>query len=408
MSDTMVSGRDATVRFTGTRGELFGILVRGYFGMLPTLGLFRFWMVTWKRRFYWSHTEIDGDTLEYTGNARQLLLGFLMAVVIFLPIYGILFYVSTQVAAALVYGYAAVGLIFWFLIGYAIYRTRDFRLSRTLWRGIRFDQRGSALGYALRRFCWSLLMVLTVGLVYPFMAGSLWAYRYRNTWFGDRQFTFTGTWKTVAGPYYAIYFVAAAMAAALVTDLVLRHDYTMVKDSAVPNWPVVLGSLLLSAFLCYGVYFYRGREISRMFSSIGIGAASVRVVVRGRAMFGQLMLYGLCIAGALTAFAVIFGILFASMIGPLVGTGGTLQAADLARILQGSFTNFLTLVLGYLALLATFAILGEVMLGFGFWMLVARGAVISGIDDLKTVRAGPEDPSLVGEGIASALNLGSY
>ena len=100
-------------------------------------------------------------------------------------------------------GYGGLGLLLWFLIGYAIYRTRDFRLSRTLWRGIRFDQRGSALGYAARRFGWSVLMVLTGGLVYPFLAGNLWRYRYANTWFGDRRFGIAGNWRAFALPYYA-------------------------------------------------------------------------------------------------------------------------------------------------------------------------------------------------------------
>ena len=81
-----MASRDGVVRFAADRGELLGIMVRGYLGMLPTLGLYRFWMVTGKRRFYWSHTEIDGDALEYTGNARQLLIGFLLAVVLFLPV----------------------------------------------------------------------------------------------------------------------------------------------------------------------------------------------------------------------------------------------------------------------------------------------------------------------------------
>ena len=324
------------MRFTGERGELFGIMVRGYLGMLPTLGLYRFWMVTHKRRFYWSNTEIDGDTLEYTGNARQLLIGFMLAVVVFIPIYGFLFFLSTQSSTLLVIGYAVVGTVFWFLIGYAIYRTRDFRLSRTLWRGIRFDQRGSALGYAIRRFLWSVLMVVTAGLVYPFMAGNLWGYRYRNTWFGDRQFGFTGSWRTVAGAYYRIYVIAAAVAVGITVDLVGRHDYSPGKNgSVVPNWPVVVAGFALFAFLVYGVYFYRGREITRMFSSIRIGETTVTVVVRGRAMFGQFMLYAVSLAGAVTVFALLFGVVIASVVAPLAGNGKTLQTADLARVLAG-------------------------------------------------------------------------
>ena len=402
------SDREGSVSFAADRGELLGIMVRGYLGMLPTLGLYRFWMVTAKRRFYWSHTEVDGDALEYTGNARQLLIGFLMAVVVFVPVYGLFFFLSTQSSDLLLIGYCIVGVVLWFLIGYAIYRSRDFKLSRTLWRGIRFDQKGSAMGYALRRFGWSVLMVLTIGLVYPFMAGNLWSYRYRNTWFGDRQFSFTGSWRTVAGPYYAIYGIAAAIVIGAGADLIARNDYVMVKDSLVPNWPIWLAGTAWCLLIYFGVYFYRAREISRMFSSIRIGDCAVTVVVRGRDMFAQFMLYGAALSGALTTFATVFGIIIASILAPLLAKGGTPHTADLARIVQGSVLNFVVLLLGYLALLATLAILAEVVLGFGYWKLVARHATITDIDSLKSVRAGPEDQSLVGEGIASALNLGAY
>ena len=86
-----------------------GLLLRGFALLVPTIGLYRFWLTTWKRRFYWSHTEIGGDALEYTGNALQLLLGFLMALAVFVPLYGLFFYLSTQSSEAAIVGYGGVG-----------------------------------------------------------------------------------------------------------------------------------------------------------------------------------------------------------------------------------------------------------------------------------------------------------
>jgi uncharacterized membrane protein YjgN (DUF898 family) len=206
--------------FSGTRSELFGRLIAGYLLMIPTLGLYRFWLTTAKRRFYWQNTSIGGDRLEYTGTALQLLIGFLIALGVFLPIYMVFFYLSFQASVVTLIGYGLAGALLWFLTGYAIYRARDFRLSRTLWRGIRFDQRGSALRYAIRRFLWSLLVIITLGLAYPFMAGNLWRYRYDNTWFGDRQFSFAGSWKTIAGPYYRAWL---ALAGTITAGTVASH-----------------------------------------------------------------------------------------------------------------------------------------------------------------------------------------
>ena len=399
-------GRLAPVQFTGTRSELFGLLFRGYLLMIPTLGIYRFWVTTWKRRFYWQNTVIDGDPLEYTGHAMQLLVGFLFALAFFLPIYIVFFYLSTQSPEISIIGYAAVGIILWFLSGYAIYRARDFRLSRTLWRGIRFDQKGNAWAYALRRFGWSVLMVLTLGLIYPFMAGNLWKYRYTHTWYGDRQFRWTGSWKTIAGPYYRLYGAVVALAFASIF-VGASGRLVAVGDALVPDWPTWAVGTLAVIVLWFGIYYFRSREATRMFSKIRVGDATVSVTVRARSLFGQFLLYCLSLAGAFVVFGVFIGIIVGSLLGNAMMNPGV-EGAEFARILQSGWGPITLLISTYLALLASFALLGEVFLGYGYWMLVARGAVIANADSLGTVRATGEDLALVGEGLADALNVGAY
>jgi len=236
-------------KFSGTRAELFWRLVGGYLLMVPTLGLYRFWVTTMKRQFYWHHTSIDGDALEYTGTPVQLLIGFLIALAVFLPLYIAFFYLSTQVGTVVVVGYGVVAALFWFLFGYASYRGRDFRLSRTLWRGIRFDQKGNAWAYATRQFLWSLLVVVTAGLAYPFMSADLWRYRYTNTWYGDRQFSFTGSWRTIAGPFYRAYATVAILVGAALGVGFLTEGRAL---ALVPLLAIILGF--------GGFFYYRARE----------------------------------------------------------------------------------------------------------------------------------------------------
>lgn len=383
--------------FAGTRSELFGIILRGYLLMIPTLGIYRFWLITWKRRFYWSRTSLGGDALEYTGSAMQLLIGFLFALVFFVPIYGIFFYLSTQSPELVVIGYLCVGAVVWFLSGYAIYRARDFRLSRTLWRGIRFDQRGSAWAYALKRFLWSLLMVATLGLVYPFMASSLWRYRYRNTWFGDRQFGFAGNWKRVAGPYYLAYFLVAAFLAATFVAKVASGRAAI--DFSDPLTILLAVCTAVVGWLCY--YRYLARTVSRMLSSVTCGEARLTVKVSARALLWQFVLFALAVLAiaiiAVVIALVVFGYWLGHGFSPNIGGPGATGLAAIA--LAG---------LGYLVVIALFSLLSEVFLGYGFWMLVARGASVSNIESLDSVRAAAEDRSLAGEGLADALNVGAY
>ncbi|HEY9012779.1 MAG TPA: DUF898 family protein [Devosia sp.] len=401
MSVTEMRPKTGPVHFTGTRGELFGLLFRGYLLLLPTLGIYRFWVTTWKRRYYWQHTVIDGQPLEYTGSATQLLIGFLIAVAIFLPLYGGFFYLSTQTSDVVLWGYAVIGVLFWFAQGYAIYRARDFRLSRTLWRGIRFDQKGSALGYAFRRFLWSLLVLVTLGLAYPFMASSLWRYRYRHSFYGDRPFTWTGTWKTIAGPYYLAWLVVAVLL--VVAVMLVPGDLHSGEGVVYPGATALLVLFGVSAGNVLAWLYFRSREATRMFSAVRLGEAGLQVKVKLGTLLGQGLLYGLCAGLALIIFGgFILGFVYAIS----GGTGG--GADDLARIARTSVLNVSILLVSYLLLLGALGLFAELFLGRGFWATVASGAVVTNPESLHTVRATAEDPSLAGEGLADALNVGAY
>lgn len=396
--------RPVSVVFTGTRRELGGILLRGYALMLPTIGLYRFWLTTWKRRFYWSHTSIDGDALEYTGNATQLLIGFLMALTIFIPLYGLFFYLSTLSPEVALVGYGGVGILLWLLVGYAIYRARDFRLSRTLWRGIRFDQAGNPWSYALRRFGWTLLMGLTVGLIYPFMAANLWRYRYANAWYGDRQFSFVGTWKSVAGPYYLAWLICAVLGAVTLGIAAASGGLSSAGQINEMGYGVLIGGALPIGVV---VLFYQSREMTRMFSSVRLGQAALSVTIRMRSLVGQYALFGLALAGVYLALA-IGGVIVLGMTASGAFADGGFDPAIFFQYMRSSLLVLALIVLGYLLLLGAFTLMSELFLGLGFWKLVARGTAITGIETLRSVRARGEDTSVGGEGLADALNVGTY
>lgn len=393
------------VVFTGTRRELGGMLLRGYVLLIPTIGLYRFWLTTRKRRFYWSNTEIGGDALEYTGNAIQLLLGFLMALAIFVPMYGLFFYLSTQSSEAAIIGYSGVAVLVWFLMGYAIYRARDFRLSRTLWRGIRCDQGGSAWGYAFRRFGWSLLVLLTAGLAYPFMAANLWSYRYRHSWYGDRQFGFVGRARQLMRPYYLSYVAAAVLGAGGLGAGAAMGG--LPSGGGVPTFEGGAVIICTAALIGLIVLYYQSRETSSMFSSVRLGQAALTVTVRARNLVGQHLLFGLALAGSYVALA-IGGLIVLGAVASGAFAGGGFDPEIFMQNLQGSLVVLLAIILGYLLLLGAFSLMVELFLGLGFWKLVANGASITGLDSLHSVRARGEDTALAGEGLADALNVGAY
>lgn len=395
-----------SVSFSGRRLDLAFMLLRGYALMVPTIGLNRFWLTTSKRRFYWGHTALGGDALEYTGNAQQLLVGFLMALAVFLPLYGLFFFLSTQSMELAITGYGCVAVGIWFLTGYAVYRARDFRLSRTLWRGIRFDLTGNPWGYGARRFFWSLLNVATLGLAYPFMSANLWAYRYRHTWFGDRAFSFAGSWKRLALPYYGAWLIGAGL---VVYGIVIAEQGRLFEplENYDPD-PGAIGQLLiLGLILGILITIYRAAEMTRMFSAIRLGDAALTVRIGAFDLIGQYALFGLALIVAYLLLAA-GGAFVLGLVAPDAFAGGGFDFSALMRSMQSSVTTLLAIVLGYLLLFAAFSFVSELFLGFGFWRLVCKRASVNGLETLADIRARAEDKALAGEGLADALNVGGY
>src|SRR5258708_13151203 len=75
------------VAFSGARGEFFHLVLRGARLEMITVGFYRFWLATDIRRHLWSNTVVDGDAAEYTGPAKELLIGFLFAPPTIAPLY---------------------------------------------------------------------------------------------------------------------------------------------------------------------------------------------------------------------------------------------------------------------------------------------------------------------------------
>ena len=172
---------DAPVKFNGQGREFVGLCVRGALLELVTFGFYRFWLATDLRQHLWSHTSIGGEPLEYTGRARELLIGFLMALAIIVPIQLSYFLIGIEVERLRAFASVPLALFFVLFGQFALYRARRYRLTRTIWRGVRFWMSGSGWKYAFRWLGWALVSALTLGLAYPWMRTSLERYKMTNT-----------------------------------------------------------------------------------------------------------------------------------------------------------------------------------------------------------------------------------
>jgi len=417
---SLASGADDAggVRFLGRRRSYVRLLGRGAVLLMVTLGLYRFWLMTDVRRFLWANTEIDGETLEYAGTPIELLLGFLAAIAILVPIYAGFFIAALDLGAL---GRMA-GLLAFLGLGvlgqYAIYRGRRYRLTRTIFRGLRFTQTGSAWAYAVRAVGWWLTTALTCGLAYPFQLASLERFKMRHTFYGTLPGRFDGAgWKLLLRglPLWLLVMAPLALTVGAFVEVV---DWTALGDAVghggddimarVEGGNPALGEVVVFALLMTGLSVLFAALLYPVFQAVVLrwwtaglrfGAIETHSKLRIRHVYGAYMRFlwwSALFTLALGALAVPLLIL----IGVLAGTLPESAAGDIAATLLG-LGGYVVAMLGYSTIYRATVLLS-------LWQLGAEALQLSGVDVLERVEAAGRASSPLGEGLADALNVGGY
>lgn len=188
--------------FHGEGGTLFGIVLVNLLLTLVTLGIYSFWGRTRVRKYLWGSTEFEGDRFAYHGTGKELLMGYLKALLVFfvlgmiIGVIGPALGTAGQILSTLVYLVAIVGLV-----PIAVYGARRYRLSRTSWRGIRFSLRGNVGDFVRMYVPGVLLTGLTLSLYTPYFQNNVRKYFADHTYFGTHRFGYDGEGGDLFGPY---------------------------------------------------------------------------------------------------------------------------------------------------------------------------------------------------------------
>lgn len=406
------------VRFLGRRGVYARLLARGGLLLMVTLGLYRFWLMTDVRRFLWSNTEIDGETLEYAGTPFELLLGFLVAVALLVPIYAGFFLAALDLGLlGELTGFGAF-LALAVLGQFAIYRARRYRLTRTIFRGLRFTQDGSAWVYALRAVAWWLATLFTCGLAYPFQVASLERYKMRHTFYGTLPGRFAGAgWKLLLRglPLWLLIVAPLALTIGAFVEVV---DWGALADAVgqggddltarIEGGNPALGEVIvfamlmcaLSALLAALLYPVFQTVVLRWWTSgLRFGGIEARSKLHIRHVYAAYMrflwwssLFTLALGVLAVPLLILIGVIAENM--PDSGAG------DIAATLVG-LAGYVVAMLGYSTIYRATVLLS-------LWQLGAEALQISGLELLEHVEATGRASSPLGEGLADALNVGGY
>ncbi|GGE35883.1 membrane protein [Agaricicola taiwanensis] len=364
------------------------MLIRGGLLQIVTLGIYRFWYTTNIRKFLWGRTSVKGDALEYTGTGKELFIGFLIAMAVLLPLYLAIAVLPIILESPFIYVVFLPATAF--LGQYAVYRSRRYRLTRTAWRGLRFHQTGSAWRYAVLSSGWTIAVILSVGLLYPFARASLERFKVNNTWYGNRQATFSGTGRSFYAQTWQFWLIVIGPAAAIARYSYYSNSWMMtfhepkeifisifiIFDNAV-TWLLIAGFLLLPWFWAASFRWWA--------DNIRFGDARAHSELPGDAFYGPYVLYGLSLVG--------LGIL----VGLPIGVFTFLESEALTAIATG---------VGYIIYFVGLGVLYQLLVARAVWQRQWESLNIEGLEDLNSVRALGEQATAFGEGLLDALDVG--
>jgi uncharacterized membrane protein YjgN (DUF898 family) len=362
------------VAFSGDRKQFFHLVLRGAGLELITVGFYRFWLATDIRRHLWSNTLIDGDAAEYTGRAKELLIGFLFALAIIVPVY--LAYLLASLEAERVKAFASFPLLaFFYLFGqFAIYRARRYRLTRTVWRGVRFWMSGSGWAYAARAALWAMLVGLTLGLLLPWREAALERYKMRHSYYGDLQGSFEGQgWEFFKRGWW-LWLLA----------------------------PFALYIFPLTPFV-YGAF--KAVEWRWWLSGIRFGGIGLESNLRRGALIGlywKVIGWFLLLLLAFVAYLAICAGLVASM------SGAPLNQFFAPLVFVKSIPLLVLLGIGYLGFALALNVVMRVYLMRDLWVRVLASINVHGIEAAANVSAKGDLASALGEGFADGLDVAGF
>jgi uncharacterized membrane protein YjgN (DUF898 family) len=384
----------AKVSFSGDRGDFFRLVRNGAGLELVTFGFYRFWLATDIRRHLWSYMSVDGDAPEYTGRARELLIGFLFALAILVPIYLAYFLIGIEVERAKAFASLPLFLFFYLFGHFAVYRARRYRLTRTVWRGVRFWMDGSGWVYAARAAGWTLLTVVTLGLALPWRQAALERYKMRHCHYGDLQGSFEGRgWEFFKRGCWL--WLLAVVPLTLLIVVMARNWPAQIK---IP--PYVALPVLVAAPFLYGVF--KAIEWRWWISGIRFGEVSFESDLSKHALYG---LYWKVIGWSLPLLILLTTyIYFCSRL--LVQMG---YAPFAVFATNGKFSGSIAMLVlggaGYLAFLLAMTVVVRVYLLRDVWARAAASTTVFRLEAAANVAAKGDLADALGEGLAGGLDI---
>ncbi|NOX72117.1 MAG: DUF898 domain-containing protein [Alphaproteobacteria bacterium] len=387
--------------YAGRRWHLFWLALKSSALTVLTLGIYRFWMKTRLRRYYWSAIRPGGVPLEYTGTGVEKLMGFLVAVVIMAFYIGvfnlILVFLSFSILSnnAAAYAMSFVGLIPIYF--FAQYRARRYVLARTRWRGLRFGIDAAAWSYAWRAMLHWLATILTLGYLYPRQVYWLEKFRIDRTWLGRARFVQEGGW-TMLRPVAKHFYIGLWLS-------VLAAILGWANEAWFAVWAISIPYAII------GLVHFKVQSFRILAANKNLGE-SIRFQAAPRTwrVFWIYTLGNFLAGLILTAvtIALIMAVVFAVMaFDPALFNGGEVQFINSSSDPLVRYSVMVLIGLSYFSVFVLWGVLGQVFITLPLMRHYAETVTISNSHQLAQIEQRPRDAFSEAEGFAEALDIGA-
>jgi len=256
--------RELAIKFNGSAREYFRIWIVNLCLTLLTLGIFSAWAKVRKKRYFYSHTTVDGTPFQYLGRPIPIFKGRVIAATAFLT-----YYASSHFFTALLPYVFAAGAV---LAPWVLIRSAAFNARYSAFRNMTFHFDGRYLGALKALYRWGIIPVFVLGMLFnwwgkPAVAGIAllvfgvsfpwWIRRVRDflishSSYGNRKGIFSAT----GGQFFGVYFRSGLIMVGIgivVTMFSAMLIASMAKKSTLMVWffavPMYAGYVLAYAYV---------------------------------------------------------------------------------------------------------------------------------------------------------------
>jgi len=187
------------ISFRGDSKTLFKIWIINLLLTVCTLGIYYPWARANMKKYLYSSTYLDDYSFDFHGTGKQMFIGLVKFLVIFLLAFSVLKIIATFIPENIEQDIflrrlfnLAILIPYMPILALFIHGVRKYRMSRTSYRGIRFGYRGKKKLLVLLFLENSLITLATFGIYYPWFANNVRKYVYSKARFGNIKLSFSG------------------------------------------------------------------------------------------------------------------------------------------------------------------------------------------------------------------------